>query len=286
MIFDCVIYSGESELLISRVNYLSKVCDKFIVVEGTTTFSKIPRVLDQATKLHLQNKYGEKILWTYYSPSNTADPGWPIECSTREHIKTMLVGATSGDLVLVSDVDEIPSIEAIKEMNSMPGTISLSMAFHKYDLCLRSSTEWMGTIGFKFESTNISIQDYRMMSVQYWLHPEVKIIRGGWHLSGITSVKGFNKKIMSFSHMELNTFRFKNKFFLWIIMFLGISITGSEVFKWSPNQTFPNSLNLHCKKHYFLKQRSKLAVLIQPIIAKQFQKKIGHLSMPENSSIQ
>ena len=284
MIFDCVIYSGESELLISRVNYLSKVCDRFIVVEGTTTFSKIPRVLDQATKLHLQNKYGEKILWTYYSPSDTEDPGWPIESSTREHIKTMLVAATAGDLVLISDVDEIPSIAAINEMNSVPGIISLSMEFHKYDLCLKSSNQWMGTIGFKFESTNISIQDYRMMSVQYWLHPDVKIIQGGWHLSGITSVEGFKKKIMSFSHLELNRTGFNSRIYLSVIKYLGISITGDEVYEWNSNQNLESILNLSCKKHYFKRFRHWLGIIIRPIIARQFKKFIGELSIPEKYS--
>ena len=51
MIYDCFIFNNEVELLELRLNILDPYVDKFVLTEGDTTFSGLPK-----ESVYLQNK--------------------------------------------------------------------------------------------------------------------------------------------------------------------------------------------------------------------------------------
>ncbi len=128
-IYDCFTFFNEIEILKFRIKYLKDVVDYFVIVEGNKTFSGSPKEqrfsYDFFTEEERQKiKYAfvdipdkdlEECL-DFNNPdfmSQTKDglAGWGREHFQRNYIYNVLVesGATGNDVILISDVDEIPN---------------------------------------------------------------------------------------------------------------------------------------------------------------------------------
>jgi hypothetical protein len=282
MIWDCVLYSGEREILAARLRYLNPVVDKFVVLEGRTSFSKKPKKVDTATRKSLEKIYGGKIVWNIYTPPKEAQAGWEVETWARNEIANSLLGASTGDLILLGDVDEVPSIAAVLEMNSKIGVSALLMKLYRYDIHLESKIPWVGTVGFRHNNHEYSFQELRNMAMQYSEFPEINIISGGWHLSSVFNSKELKNKVEFFSHRELDRKAYTNILYLKLCYFLGSDLTGSDLMEWTKKSILPTALGLDCsKRHLFLGLRRFSAKIIQPYLIFRFSRKIGTLSNPK-----
>ena len=137
-IFDCFMYFDEEMILDLRLNILDKYVDYFVVVESKFTHSGKAREL----KFNIEkfNKFRDKIIYLIHDeiPKNiisikdsfseikkietTVMNAVYRENSQRNHITKGLDNAENEDLILISDVDEIPNLknfnfEKIKKKN-------------------------------------------------------------------------------------------------------------------------------------------------------------------------
>ena len=163
-IFDCFMYFDEEMILDLRLNILDKYVDYFIIVESTFTHRGEKREL----KFN-QNKFQhfkKKIIYLVYDQApehletiNTKDTEKEKseklimnavfrENSQRNFIAKGLKDAESEDVILISDVDEIPNLNNLdfNQINQKIFLFEQDMLYYKFNLKL-PNLSWIGTKG-------------------------------------------------------------------------------------------------------------------------------------------
>lgn len=120
-VFDATLMSSELDLLELRFNELDSVVDKFFIVESNTTFTGLPKSTYFADNRQRFSRFEHKIVYKFLPgyPLSDGQDAWDVEANTRnvmtvtlrEHVKDYSSDTTT--LVLMSDVDEIPSAHTI-----------------------------------------------------------------------------------------------------------------------------------------------------------------------------
>ena len=128
-IFDCFMYFDEEMILDLRLNILNKYVDNFVIVESTYNHKGEKRELKFNPKKF--GNFKDKIIYLIYDeiPSEVESisdnelenekSGKLImnalhrESGQRNFIINGLKNANSEDIILISDVDEIPNLENI-----------------------------------------------------------------------------------------------------------------------------------------------------------------------------
>lgn len=114
-IYDCFTYFNEIELLELRLNLLHDVVDYFVVVEANKTHKNNQKDFNFEKNTALLQDYLAKIIYIKVEdmpdcPSNE----WELENYQRNCITRGLTSSSPEDLILISDIDEIPAPAAIK----------------------------------------------------------------------------------------------------------------------------------------------------------------------------
>lgn len=200
MIYDCIIYNGEKDLLEIRLNEMS-LCNDWVttvIVEANKTHTgwDKPFYFEQ----HKQEfaRFNIFYLAIDYMPENVS--AREMEAFQRNHILTALnfLQPKEDDIVLISDVDEIPRAKAVGMFK--PDMQFASLMQDKYAYYLNNIEE------------NSQWDRCRIMSAAYLRgkKPEdvrnsgydIVLLKGGWHWSWVIDPV---KKLQSFSHTELDT---------------------------------------------------------------------------------
>ncbi|KAJ2716222.1 hypothetical protein H4R19_000769 [Coemansia spiralis] len=132
-VYDAVIFSTEVDILELRLRELWDVVDEFVVVESNTTFvghSK-PLVLAQ----HMERFAWAKAKLRYHTVTSVRQPGesaWDNEARMRQRMRETLdkMGIGKDDLVINSDVDEIPNhavVDLLRRCDGAPPVMHLSL---------------------------------------------------------------------------------------------------------------------------------------------------------------
>jgi beta-1,4-mannosyl-glycoprotein beta-1,4-N-acetylglucosaminyltransferase len=209
MIWDCFSFFNELELLELRLHVLAPVVDRFVLVESTKDY------MNRDKPLHFQeNKerfagFLDRIVHVPVADApNDPDP-WVRENHQRQCIRRGLVEAEPEDVILVSDLDEIPRPESITRYAPLPGIKLFRQDFHYYFFNVRAiNLEWCGTAMCTLEDM---VSPQHLRDVRDAIRPGVCRIRdGGWHFSFFGGVERIIHKIESFAHHEFNLDEFKD----------------------------------------------------------------------------
>ncbi len=240
MVFDCFTFFNELDILEIRLNVLNDVVDKFVLVEATKTHQGKDKPLIYNENKERFAKFADKIIHVVIDefPLQDAGSAWTLERYQREMITEGLKTAKPGDTILISDVDEIPDPEKMKENLAKKGIKVFIQQTHYYFLnCINAGIDrdytWCGTVMAKYDK-KLSPQLLRTISIQYldmysprlivriysrlrMLKWELKlgqriyaVNKGGWHFSFLGGVEKIIKKLEAFAHTEYNTQEFKD----------------------------------------------------------------------------
>ena len=112
-IFDCFTYFNEDDLLRIRLETLDAHVDYFVIAEATHTHSGLTKPLNFRPALFL--KFEATIIYIVVDdmPVHLND-AWANENHQRRALMRGLNAATFDDLVMVSDLDEIPNPAQLK----------------------------------------------------------------------------------------------------------------------------------------------------------------------------
>lgn len=222
MIIDCVTFFNEYDILEARLKYLHDQIDRFIIVESDVMFSGKPKSYNFEQQKTRYDRYASKISYLKFSPDISgldfsARPNqldfstahWHVENAQREHIKTALDDLHGDDLVLISDVDEIPNknqFEQLKTITQTRPSIALEQQMFYYNLKQKQKNLWCGTVA-------ATARQVRLRGPQWgrdnrWIMP--KLADGGWHLSYFADAELIQFKIKNFAHQEFNDERYTN----------------------------------------------------------------------------
>ena len=165
-IFDCFMYFDEEVILDLRLNILNPYIDYFIIVESSYTHKGDKRNLK--FDINKFDKFKEKIIYLTYDEipreieevfeNDSEDEksrkfilnAAHRENDQRNYISRGLKDANDEDLILISDVDEIPNLQSLKlkEIDSEIILFKQDMFYYKLNLKMPGMI-WSGTKGCK-----------------------------------------------------------------------------------------------------------------------------------------
>jgi len=228
-IFDCFMYFDEDVVLDLRLNTLDRYVDYFVIVESTFTHRGDRRNLKFDHKKF--EKFKDKIIYLtfdkdpdgieiVYENDNESEKSRKYilnaakrENGQRDYIINGLQNANPEDLILISDVDEIPNLEEINFDNLKEKILMFQqdMFYYKFDLKLPNIV-WSGTKGCRKKDLlspqwlrNIKDKKYSLFRLDIVFskikYNSIKFIKnGGWHFSNIKSPKEIEHKLKSYLH--------------------------------------------------------------------------------------
>jgi hypothetical protein len=205
-IFDCFTFFNEIFLLKVRCEELKSLNVTHVLVESETTFTGNKKGL-----VFSKNKddFSQYDIHGFVAELPNNGNAWDNEKAQRNYILTALneLGAQDDDIIIVSDLDEIPKAESIKDYLPDENLTALRVDTYRYYLnCLEAKQNWIMPRICRFKYLKSRTPD-AIRNSGY----EHTIGNSGWHMSYVCNVEELKYKVESFSHVELNTDEFKDK---------------------------------------------------------------------------
>jgi beta-1,4-mannosyl-glycoprotein beta-1,4-N-acetylglucosaminyltransferase len=209
-IYDCFTFYNEEDILKIRLHELNEVVDYFFIVEADRTFTGRSKdfYLDKYSWL---DKFKEKIIRCYVSLHDTMGDPWGSEYKQRNSISEVLVYAENLDLLIISDVDEIPRpevLKSIKDSNNiqLPVQLDVDQYFWNFNWLTPQHCNNGG------RPVVCSVKDLEQTTAQS-MRSDCELKRmpnAGWHFSFMMNYDSIVNKIESFAHTEYNLDEFKD----------------------------------------------------------------------------
>lgn len=213
MVYDCFQFFNEVDLVQLRLAYLNPIVDRFVIVEASETHSGLPKPLLFEENISKFSEWKDKII--YLPMDFPAFPMKPMERDfyQRSYLSAGLCDCVDGDLVIVSDLDEIPTREAVIQAidNLKEGVVACQQKIYYFFLNrLDISREWIGTafVPFKTIRENSLTVDSIRQIVRWGLRRDLfkgVIPNAGWHFSWLGKPEDIKYKLESYAHQEDNT---------------------------------------------------------------------------------
>ncbi len=228
-IFDCFMFYDEKTLLDIRLNILNKYVDYFVIVESKYFHNGKERELkfniDDYSKFKdkiiyiKQDKLNQKLEELNPNDNHSTKSRKLIfnahirENDQRNKIVDGLKNAVSNDLILLSDVDEIPNLERVnfKDIKNQILMFEQDIFYYKLNRHLPNFT-WFGTKACKMKNLlnpqwlrNIKSNKYyfyrldTIFSNTRYIN-KTYIKNGGWHFSNLKDASGIELKLKSYLH--------------------------------------------------------------------------------------
>lgn len=120
-IYDCFTFYNEIELLKIRLNLLYTVVDKFVIVECCKNHRGENRSFIFDVNCEEFRIYKDKIIYIQVNdpPKSIGNGDWSIENFQRNCIMRGLIHCQDDDVIMVSDLDEIPNPKIVKNLLSI-----------------------------------------------------------------------------------------------------------------------------------------------------------------------
>jgi beta-1,4-mannosyl-glycoprotein beta-1,4-N-acetylglucosaminyltransferase len=251
MIFDCFTFFNELELLEIRLHEMNEVADYFVIVEATKTHQGDPKPLYFDKHANRFQQWLPKIRHIVVDfPDNldaAGSPGlqpgitWARERYQRDQIMRGLT-CTDSDIIIISDLDEIPSAEGVKKYKPEYGICYFEMMCFFYYLNCHVGM-W----------THAKIMPYRALKVNTpsYIRNVIKGAQwpngGGWHYSYMGGPERVVQKFNAFAHVEYKNFMGVEQ--LRKLMDAGLSIIGDPGFAHKQWNSFPKYVEEN-RAHY------------------------------------
>ena len=225
MLIDAFTYFNEKELVELRLKYLNSIVDYFVVIESNITFTgkkktwNFPEVLNKNLK-----EFSNKIQYyqlnieldkikneeSWIIDNIKGDDFWRIENFQRNYIKIVCKKFSDNDILIISDLDEIPSIKKLNFILSSDFKKIEPVAFEQHlfhlDCNFLRLESWRGSIVTTIKACNEhSPQKFRRLRNKI-----THFTDAGWSFSSFGGYERVKKKIESYAHSEHNNDKFKN----------------------------------------------------------------------------
>ena len=231
MIYDCFTFFNELDLLEIRLNTLDGVVDRFVIAEATRTHRGQPKELLFEKNRDRFAAFANKIDYVVVDDllpeeevaKDLLNLPWTNENRQRNAIARGFAGAKDDDVVLVSDLDEIPRPEKVAEAARLARegeVVRLVLDVFVYYANFRNynAPRWdIGTVALSAKSfregeavmrvpcgrfTVASECAGRCINRVRFVEPTRRLAHGGWHMTYLGGADAIRRKLLSFSHAE------------------------------------------------------------------------------------
>ena len=229
MVYDCFQFFNELDILKLRMHVLNDVADRFVVSESTVTFSGEKKPLYFQENREMFAPFADKIIHKVVDDTPMDVSAFMRDSHQKCAVARGLAGARPEDIVIFSDVDEIPNPEAVKRVLADFDDSKIYALAQRNFYCyldmeetsgnlLSITGEFEGITGSDRKWLGTKICSYKMLS-SYTTEQlrdaaqkplMVRVPDGGWHFSYMgggreESVEERVKyKIKSAAHQEYN----------------------------------------------------------------------------------
>lgn len=202
-IFDCFTFFNENDVLDIRLQELSPVVDKFVIIHANQTFRGKPkpdyfdyeRFRDYRDQIELLTLDFDRPFVLPDKPT-----AWDREVAQREAILPALaeLGAAGDDTIIVSDVDEIPRLEVVNTV-----TEKHRFLMDKFTYAINMLTEEGNVAAYMLPFWQL----FRLDSVEGHRRDGagIPIPNAGWEFSSLGTPEHVLHKLKNFSHIEFDT---------------------------------------------------------------------------------
>lgn len=284
MVYDCFQFFNELDILLLRMKVMNDVVDKFVISESTVTFSGVSKPLYFQENKEMFAEFSHKIIHQVVddSPMGPETDAFMRDSHQKCAVARALKDAKPEDVIIFSDVDEIPNPDAVRrvlenfddskiyalaqrnfycylDMEEKSGNL-LSVT-GEFDGFTGRDRKWLGTKICKYSMlekyTTEQLRDKEQK------HLMVRVPDGGWHFSYMGGSKNqsveqrVKHKIKSAAHQEYNNrstlFKVKKN------IKNQQDILGREAdFRIVPiDETFPVYLREHLEEYSYLRYPQK-----------------------------
>jgi beta-1,4-mannosyl-glycoprotein beta-1,4-N-acetylglucosaminyltransferase len=219
-IFDCITFFDENLLVNARFEILNEVVDYFIICESAFDHKGNAKKIN--FKL-LNKKFENKIRHIVINENfpNLKDC-WSVESYQREKIQEGLKDASSNDLIMYSDSDEIPNPKIIKNISLKKKYAVFLQKFYVYKINVfnENETPWEGTRickkkdlkSFTHLRKKIRSKNLKKSFFKFYIEKNIELItEGGWHFNNMYHSSIISKKLQTFQHSEFSQKKYSDE---------------------------------------------------------------------------
>ncbi len=191
MIYDCFSYLDEDLLLDLRLNILNDFVDFFVIVEGNKTWQNNSKKLK--FDINKYSKFKNKIKYIKVEDLPEGEDPYKRENYQRNSILRGLSNADNEDIIMISDLDEIPNPKVLtnfkKEMKY--AAFKQKHFYYKFNLQSNNYPYWYGTriCIKKFLKSPQWLRDLKFKKRPFWRIDKLRlnniIDEGGWHFCNL-----------------------------------------------------------------------------------------------------
>ena len=202
-------YNNEELLLDLRLNILSKYVKKFILVESTIDHQGNKK--KNFFKIENFDKFKDKIIHLRIEdfPKELSST-WERENFQRNYISKSINNLLDDDYIIISDIDEIPNFDNLKNFEKYKFTAFQQSNFcYKFNMKNITYPNWYGSklCKKKYLKSPQWLRNQKVKEYSFFHFYKIKwniIKNGGWHFSFLMQPTEIIKKIKSFAHDEFN----------------------------------------------------------------------------------
>ena len=270
LVIDCFIFNDELDILDLRLNILDDVVDYHVVAESKKTFAGHDKPLYLQNNIDRFSKFKHKIISVVvsdfnqaplvskphlYQSAKLANPQlayseeeynliWSREIYQRNAIVEGLKDFSPEDVVIISDLDEIPRPSAIKRAVKLlaagSGPVALEQNFYYYFL-----NGLLEEKLYRAKLTKLADLTTPQSLRERDDYPVVK--NAGWHFSYLGSTEKIITKLENFSHQEYNSEVYKNPAAITSQIKIGVDILNrpKKITYVAIDRTYPAYIRQH-----------------------------------------
>lgn len=236
MIYDCFTINHELDMLEIRLNVLNDIVDKFVIIEASKTHTGKDKPFYFDENKSRFEKFLSKIIHIKITEYKNCNNSWDYEYHQRDCIMQGLTEAKDDDIIMISDIDEIPKPETVLKCKDLPEIKSLHMENFVYyfnniavgRICTNEQTTkilFMKDIRNGILDEENSKTTLSKIKFNHKIHQTV-IPDGGWHFTSCYSNNDIKIKHLSNAYHDdetdntreeliKNCDRYRKAFLLW-----------------------------------------------------------------------
>ncbi|NDO50904.1 glycosyl transferase GT17 family protein [Lachnospiraceae bacterium MD335] len=229
MVYDCFQFFNELDILKIRLNVLNPVVDRFVISEATETFSGLEKPLYFEENKELFAEFADKIIHVVVEDTPEGDTHYR-DTFQKNAVTRGLKDCTDDDVIIFSDLDEIPNPDKIRAILQNFQTDKIYHFAQRLFYCYLNMEEISGNLlsyAGEFEGVErkkwigTKMLSYKLLRERNLMlgelrFPErkeigIRVDNGGWHFGymgghGEKDIrKRVQEKVVSAAHQEYNS---------------------------------------------------------------------------------
>jgi hypothetical protein len=202
-IIDIFPFFNELDILELRLRELDNLVDKFILVQSVETFTGLPKPFYYDSSDIKWSQWKDKIIEIRVPHIETNDP-WVREKAPRRIVRGYLSAFDKDDLVMISDVDEIPDKNVVRAVAQyINPDYWISFKHRTYFYYLNVCAPAYPSTGTVVAPVSVG-QEICLQQLREKRRRPVQRYSGGWHFTWQLPVERISTKLKSYAHTEWN----------------------------------------------------------------------------------